>query len=83
VIGKNLLWKQESTMSKVNNQNFVPIPHGKLVQQIIYKANAEGITVITANESHTSKCSFLDEESIEHHDNYAGKRITRGLFKSA
>jgi putative transposase len=83
VIGKNLLWKQESNMSKVSNQNFVTIPHDKLIQKIIYKANTEGITVITANESHTSKCSFLDNESIEHHNNYAGKRIKRGLFKSA
>ena len=26
--------------------------------------------------------SFLDNELIEHHDKYAGKRISRGLFKS-
>ena len=34
-------------------------------------------------ESHTSKCSFLDNESIEHHDIYAGKRTGRGVFRSA
>lgn len=34
-------------------------------------------------ESYTSKCSFLDNESIEKHDSYLGKRIKRGLFKTA
>lgn len=28
------------------------------------------------------KCSFIDFEEIGHHDNYAGSRIKRGLFKS-
>ncbi len=27
--------------------------------------------------------SFIDMESIEHHDKYLGKRFTRGLFSSA
>ncbi len=39
--------------------------------------------VIIHEECHTSKCSFLDNEGIEHHDNYAGKRIKRGLFRSS
>ncbi|MCL4326076.1 MAG: hypothetical protein M1481_04560 [Candidatus Thermoplasmatota archaeon] len=30
-----------------------------------------------------SKCSFLDNESVEHHDTYIGKRIGRGVFLSA
>lgn len=34
-------------------------------------------------ESHTSKCSYLDNEQIKHHDNYKGKRIKRGLFKTS
>ncbi|MCL5963171.1 MAG: transposase, partial [Candidatus Thermoplasmatota archaeon] len=54
-----------------------------LIQQIQYKAEEQGIEVKIANESHTSKCSFLDNESIEHHDNYIGKRISRGIFRSA
>ncbi|MGC8496943.1 MAG: RNA-guided endonuclease TnpB family protein, partial [Thermoplasmata archaeon] len=41
------------------------------------------INVIIEDESHTSKCSFLDNESIEHHDEYTGKRIKRGIFRSA
>ena len=39
--------------------------------------------VILTEESYTSKCSFLDGETLEEHDNYLGKRIERGLFKSA
>jgi len=35
------------------------------------------------NEDHTSKCSFLDNEAIGHHQNYLGTRIRRGLFKSS
>ncbi len=34
-------------------------------------------------ESHTSKCSFLDQEPIEHQKTYLGRRKSRGLFKSA
>jgi len=49
---------------------------------IEYKAEEIGISVIKKEESHTSKCSFLDDESIEHHDSYVGKRISRGLFRS-
>ena len=47
-----------------------------------YKAELEGINVIIHEESYTSKCSFLDEEDVKKHENYKGKRIKRGLFKS-
>ena len=62
--------------------DFVSIPFYKLLQQLEYKAEEQGITVIKQEESHTSKWSFLDNESIEHHDKYIGRRISRGLFKS-
>ena len=29
------------------------------------------------------KCSFLDNETIEFHKKYMGKRISRGLFKTS
>ena len=35
------------------------------------------------DEAYTSKCSFLDSESIEKHENYVGKRIKRGLFRTS
>ena len=43
----------------------------------------EGISVIVTEESYTSKCSFLDDEDICKHTEYAGKRIKRGLYKAS
>jgi len=83
VIGYNHGWKQKIKIGKKNNQKFVQIPFLKLVKQIEYKAQLKGIHVLTVNENHTSKCSFLDNEPIGKHDKYAGKRISRGLFKSS
>lgn len=83
VIGKNDNWKQEANLGKKNNQNFVQIPHYKLIQMLQYKAETEGITVKLQQESHTSKCSFLDSEPISHQETYKGMRFTRGLFRSA
>jgi len=83
VIGKNNGWKQDVTLGKVNNQNFVQIPFEQFIQMLEYKCAAVGITVKKVNESHTSKCSFLDCEDICHHDNYVGKRVKRGLFRCA
>ncbi|MHA2226053.1 MAG: RNA-guided endonuclease InsQ/TnpB family protein [Candidatus Hodarchaeales archaeon] len=82
VIGCNPDWKQHCQIGKRNTQNFVTIPYYKLIQQLEYKATEQGITVIKQEESYSSKCSFLDDEPIEHHNNYLGRRITRGLFKS-
>ena len=50
---------------------------------IVYKCELKGISVIPHEEAHTSKCSFLDSETVEHHEKYVGKRIKRGLFKTA
>lgn len=83
VIGKNDGWKQEANMGKRNNQAFVFIPHARFIDMLTYTAALVGIQVITINESHTSKCSFLDGESIEHHDQYVGQRVKRGLFRTA
>ncbi len=80
VIGKNVGWKQEANMGKKNNQSFVFIPHARFIQMLQYKAELVGIQVVTIEESHTSKCSFLDLEPICHQDHYLGKRVKRGLF---
>ncbi len=76
-IGKNPGWKQKIKIGKINNQNeltaiccFVNIPFAKLIDLVRYKAEEYGITVFSPTEEHTSKCSFLDSESIEHHDKY-------------
>ena len=82
VIGHNKEWKQDINIGKINNQNFVQIPFNMFIQMFAYKANLEGIEVIKREESYTSKCSFLDNESVCKHKTYCGKRIHRGLFKS-
>ena len=81
-IGLNKEWKQEIKLGK-NNQKFVEIPFDILIDMITYKAKDKGIDVITTEESYTSKCSFFDNEEMCHHDQYQGKRIKRGLFRTS
>ena len=83
VIGHNENWKQKVNIGKRNNQNFVQIPFAKLIQQIGYKAEEKGIELREQEEAHTSKCSFLDNESVEHHKEYVGNRKSRGIFRTA
>ena len=45
VIGKNLLWKQEVELGRVNNQHFVQIPHARFIDLLTYKAQLAGIAV--------------------------------------
>ncbi len=78
---KNPGWKQRVNIGKRNNQNFVQLPIQKIVDKTLYKGEEVGVKVLDHREDHTSKCSFLGSESIEHHDVYMGKRIHRGLFK--
>jgi len=80
VIGYNEQWKQKTHLGRRNNQNFVNIPFYRLVEKLKFKANLAGIRVILIEESHTSKCSFVDNEPIEHHETYMGQR---GVYRSA
>lgn len=83
VVGYNEEWKQNINLGKRNNQSFVNIPFYTLIRQLEYKCKLEGINFILTEESYTSKCSFLDNEEVCRHNNYLGKRIKRGLFKSS
>ena len=83
VIGKNDHWKQSVNLGKRTNQKFVNIPHARFIEQLIYKCQLVGIKAITVVESYTSKCSFLDLESIKKQKAYVGRRVKRGLFKSS
>lgn len=62
------------------------IPHSILIAQITYKCQAIGITVITREESYTSKASALDFDVIPHYRAekptavFSGKRVNRGLY---
>jgi putative transposase len=71
-------------MSKRNNQNFVQIPHARLIDMLTYKAALVGIQVEVQEESYTSKASFLDLDPIPTYQPndgteypFSGKRIGR------
>lgn len=88
VIGKNEHWKQGIRIGKVNNQKFVSIPFQSLIDKIQYKAERYGIEVIFQEESYTSKCDHLAGDTLpEAYDGkkhvFSGKRIKRGLYRSA
>lgn len=90
VVGKNDGWKQEATLGKRNNQNFVQIPHARFISMLTYKAKLAGITVELTEESYTSKASFLDRDPLpvrkpgdEKTYPFSGKRIKRGLYRAA
>jgi putative transposase len=80
IIGYNQGWKGEVNLGKRVNQNFVNIPYYKLINMIIYKAKLNGLSVKLTDEAYTSKCSSLDFETIEKHEQYKGTRICRGLY---
>lgn len=82
IVGYNDGWKQEVSMSKRNNQNFVSIPFETFISMLRYKSERQGLRFVEINESHTSKCSSLDLEEVKHHDSYVGKRVKRGLFRT-
>ncbi|MBD2410935.1 hypothetical protein FACHB389_00535 [Nostoc calcicola FACHB-389] len=88
VIGQNADWKRNVSIGKRNNQAFVSIPHGQLIDMLTYKGNRVGIDVIVREESYTSLSSFLDGDFIPDYrrkpKNWkpSGKRIFRGLYRT-
>lgn len=82
VVGKNDEWKQESSMCKKSNQNFIMIPYQMLLQQLKYKCENVGIKYIEHEEAYTSGTSFLDEEEPIKQNYDKSRRIQRGLFQS-
>ena len=89
VIGKNVQWKTDINLGKQTNQNFVSIPHARLIEMLEYKAFLVGIKVIVQEESYTSRANFLGLDSIpvygetETEPVFTGKRIKRGLYKTS
>ena len=87
IIGYNSGWKNGINLGKRTNQNFVNIPYTKFINQLTYKCQILGITVITREESYTSKASFLDYDEIPNYKDevkpkFSGKRVKRGLYRS-
>lgn len=88
VVGYNETFQQGADIGKVNNQNFVNIPYGKLREKLEYLCELNGITYVKQEESYTSKASFWDKDDIPvyNEDNpqsyvFSGKRVHRGLYK--
>lgn len=86
-IGKNNNWKQALPFGKKVKQRFAYLPYETFIEQLQYKCQLRGITVVTQEESYTSKASFLDNDDIPVYgevDNpkFSGCRIKRGLYRS-
>ncbi|TAF03437.1 MAG: transposase [Nostocales cyanobacterium] len=89
VIGQNPLHQQNANLGGTHHQNFVFIPHNRLVQQLSYKAKLVGIKVLIAEESYTSAASFLDQDPIPTHGEthahqvkFSGQRIRTKLYRA-
>src|ERR1051326_9588080 len=68
VLGKNPFWKTSVALVKKHNQEFVQLPHARLLELLTYKAEACGITVLVTEESYTSQASFLDLDPLPVYD---------------
>lgn len=88
VVGYNKEMKQNISIGKTNNQNFVCVPFHKLRQKLQCKCKLHGIGYVSQEESYTSKASCLDMNSlpkygVETAPQFSGKRIKRGLYRSS
>ena len=90
IVGYNETFQRNSHIGKPNNQNFVNIPYGRLRNKLEYLCELNDIAFIKQEESYTSKASFWNNDDIPTYnaDNpkeyqFSGKRIHRGLYKTA
>lgn len=88
IIGWNDGQKVSSDMGKQNNQNFVPIPTGRLIERLKQLCPEYGIVLTITEEANTSKASFLDGDSLPKHGEKlvgwepSGKRVNRGQYRT-
>jgi putative transposase len=88
VIGWNDGQKVGSNMGKVSNQNFVPIPTGRLIERLKQLCPEYGIVLTITEEAYTSKASFLDEDLVPKYGEkplcyeFSGTRHPRGQYKT-
>ena len=88
-IGKDAIDKAGIPFSRVVNQNYVYMPHRKLVNALKYKCEELGIQVVEVGERYTSKASPVSDDVVEiqakkangDEVDFSGKRIKRGLYK--
>ena len=89
VVGYNDGFQARSNLGRVNNQNFVQIPLGKLKSRLEYLSKLNGINFVLQEESYTSRASFFDKDDIPVWNpqkpvetEFSGTRIRRGLYKT-
>lgn len=82
VIGYNKKWKQNTKIGKAT-QMFTSIPFYNFVSKLEYKLQEKGIKFIKTEESYTSKASFIDNDKMIKGTDFSGKRVYRGLYRSA
>lgn len=90
VSGYNETLQKNSFFDKESSQNFVPIPYGLLREKLEYLCEQNGIIFMKQEESYTSKASFWDKDDLPSYNDdnpksyaFSGKRIHRGLYKTA
>ena len=89
VIGWNDGQKQRSNMSKRNNQTFVVIPTGRLIERLKQLCPEYGIVLTITEESYTSKASFLDGDFLPKYGEKpkdwkaSGVRVKRGMYRTS
>ena len=90
ICGYNVSFQNRSKIGKVNNQNFVNIPFGKLREKLEYLSELYGIKYIEQEESYTSLSSFWDKDELPVYDvnnedkhKFSGRRIRRGTYKTS
>jgi IS605 OrfB family transposase len=88
-IGKDAIDKNGIPFSEVVNQNYVYIPHRRLVDMLKYKCEELGIEVVEVDERYTSKASPISDDVVSVQSKkkngeevqFSGKRVSRGLYK--
>jgi putative transposase len=89
VFGWNKGQKDSASMGRVTNQKFVQVPTARLKDRIAQLCEQYSIQFIEAEESYTSKASFVDADPLptfgEKPEGWqaSGKRTQRGLYRTA
>jgi len=91
VVGEVVKSLNQINLGKRTNQNFVNLSLGQFVAKLGYKLGSHGIELVVADESYTSKASFLDDDKMPKRYNpsakkkhtFSGQRVKRGLYKSS
>ncbi|MEG3966788.1 transposase [Microcoleus sp. T2B6] len=89
IFGWNKGQKESVNMGSNTNQKFVQIPTGRLKDRIAQLCEQYGLRFVEAEESYSSKASFVDNDLLpkfgEKPEGWlpSGKRIKRGLYRTA